>query len=515
MKRVCALSCLSLLSVAALGQFPSYAVRQLSQTPLSAFPGSPSTAANIFGYVSPSGREYVTLGLRNGTAIVEVTNPSLPQLVAHIPGPVSLWHENTVLGDYCYSISDSTGVGIQIIDLRNVDSGVAPLVATYTGNGMATVHTIQADLQTKRLFANGGTRNFAILDASNPTALTEIGRWTTKYVHDCLVRNHTTGPWAGRQIAYLFCGTAGLYIVDTTDAANIQVKSILNYYPGSANAGKFYSHSASITPDLKYLIVHDELDEVNNISGGSMKTFVIDVEDIENPQVVSTFNNPAGYIDHNSMLVEGFLFLASYKSGLRIYDARTLPGLSESGWIDTHLTSGGGTWEGDWGVYAGFPSGNVAISDINQGLIMVDPSEAVNRGAPFTGGSVNGAVSGTLANLRLPDGKVVTCGYATNVSVFAETTISPRTNLKVTLKARGEGGSLVIKLRNRTTNQLDEVGTMITQPTDTTLAVPNLPTATYVSSTGQVEARVEFVTFTKTGTRTPARIDMLRFDVTP
>ncbi len=505
----------ALISASSMAQFPRYGIRQLSQIPLADFAGSPSSAGNIFGYVSPSGREYATIGLRNGTAIVEITNPLLPVTLNHIPGPSSLWHENTVLGDYCYAISDQTGVGIQIIDLRNVDTGSAPLVATYTGNSMATVHTIQPDPQTQRLFANGGTRNFAILDASNPVALTEIGRWTTKYVHDSLIRNHTTGPWAGRQIAYLFCGSAGIYIVDTTNPASIQVKGILNYYPGSANAGKFYCHSASITPDNRYLFVNDELDELNNIAGGSMRTFVVDVGNIENPTVVATFNSGVNSIDHNSQLINGYLFLSAYKAGLRIYDARNPLNLSEVGWIDTHQTVPVGTWEGDWGIYAKFPSGNAAISDINQGLILVDPSEAVGLGAPLTGGQFSGTTVGGIAELRKSDNNYLSMGGRARVfTVFGETTIAPRAKLDVTLEARGTA-TLTVALRNRSTNQMDNVGTLVLNRSEATVVIPDLNSATYVSPTGQIEARVTTSGSASIGLLSPLKVDMLRFDVKP
>jgi len=516
MKRLSVLA-LAIVSSAVFAQFPSRGIRQLSQIPLASFPGAPTSAANIYGYVSPSGREYATVGLRNGTGIVEITNPSLPSIVAHIPGPSSLWHENTVLGDYCYSIADSTGNGIQIIDLRNVDGGVAPLVGTYNGNNTQNVHTIQGDAQTRRLFQNGGTRNgCAILDASNPTSLTEIGRWNTKYVHDCVVRNYTSGPWAGKQIVFLCCGTAGLYIADTTNPAAIQTLGSLNYYPGTANAGKFYCHSASITPDFKYLIVNDELDEVNNIAGGSMRTFVVDVQNLASPTVVAMFNSGVTSIDHNSQLLNGFLFLSAYQAGLRIYDAHNPLALFESGWIDTHQTVPQGTWEGDWGVYANFPSGTAAISDINQGLILVDPSEAIDLGAPLTSATFTGANSGTMADLRKSDDKYVATGTNFTASVFAETTMTPRTKLKVTVEAKGESaGTIVISLRNRTTNQMDVIGTMSPPSSDTTLVIPDLSSSTYVSSTGIIEASINFQSFTRTGSRTPAKIDMLRFDVQP
>ena len=61
--------------------FESLNVDLLSQIPLNGFASNPSTASDCWGYVSPSGREYALVALRNALAVVEVTDPVL------IPGP--------------------------------------------------------------------------------------------------------------------------------------------------------------------------------------------------------------------------------------------------------------------------------------------------------------------------------------------------------------------------------------------------------------------------------------------
>lgn len=501
-----------------LGQYPANGVRLLSHIGLPLFPGSPTTGAAIYGYTSPSGREYATIGLRNGTGIVEITNPTNPVQVAHIPGPVTLWHENVVLGNYCYSVSDSTGIGIQIIDLSAVDTGFVQVSAVYAGNNMATVHTIEADTATKRLFANGGTRNFAILDASNPTVLTEIGRWTTKYVHDSVIRNFSSGPNAGKQIAFLCCGTNGLYIVDVTNPANIIQKGVLNYYPGAANAGKFYCHSASLTPDGHYLLVNDEFDEGSNITG-SCTTIVVDVSDITAPTVVSRFESGVNTIDHNSNLRDGFLFLSAYKAGMRIYNAANPLGLSEVGFIDTYPSATDDlTYNGDWGVFAQFPSGNVVLSDIDVGLFVVDPTEAMGLGAPLTGANLSAlAAQGPLANLRRSDDRYVLIRNFRKqpLRVFAETTISPRTSLTARVEAHGMG-LLTLAVKNRITGGFDVLGSLSLGSTDTTLTVNGLSTATYVSPEGQIEAEVRHTSPPLLNPdRLVVRIDTVSFHVTP
>lgn len=515
MRRVLVVALAAVAAMSAGQQFPKYGVRLLDSVGLDAFTGSPTSAAAIYGYTAPSGREYATIGLRNGTGIVEITDPENPVVVAHIPGPTTLWHENVVLGNYCYSVSDSTGIGIQVIDLSDVDNGNVTVPAVYTGNETATVHTIEADAQTQRLFANGGTRNFAILDASNPTALTEIGRWTTKYVHDSVIRNYTSGPWAGRQIAFLCCGTAGLYIADVTNAASIVVLGTLNYYPGAGSVGKFYCHSASLTPDNRYLLVNDEFDEKQNLTA-SATTIVVDVQDLENPTVVNRFRSGVNTIDHNSMLRNGFLFLAAYKAGVRIYDARNAPNLSEVGYFDSYPSATDDqSYDGDWGVFANFPSGNIVISDINTGLYILDPSEAIGLGAPLIGANIAGSgAMGTLADLKRSDNKWVSfTNLASPITVFAETTISPRTTLRVTLEALGSE-TLSLYLRNQLTQTLDLIGSFSLTGTEETFIAPLKQAAAYVSATGQIECMIQPAGVgSRTGIRN--RIDMVRFDVLP
>lgn len=470
-------------------QYQRDGVRFLSRIALSEFPGSPSTGAGISGYTSPSGREYATMGVRNGTAIIEVTNPNAPVIRAHIPGPSSLWHENAVLGDYCYSVTEGDG-GIQVIDLRNIDLGIATLVATYTGNGLDNVHTIQADPATNRLYVNGSNRGFLVLDASNPTSLVEVGRWTTKYVHDMVVRNFTSGPNAGKQIAYLCCGVSGLYIVDITNPGSMVQRGTLNYYPGAPV--NFYCHSGALSPDGKYLMINDEFDENRDLTN-SCTTIVVDVENLSSPTVVNRFESGINTIDHNSHLRDGYLFLSAYKAGVRVYDARNLPSLSEVGFFDTYPSStNANSYDGNWGVFAGFASGNIVLSDINSGLFVLDPSEAIGQGAPLTGFNVTlGVPIGTLADLRYSDNKrlVVTQSTRHDVVVFAQTTRSAKNQVDLAIEAKGSGRMNVL-VKNQATGAYQLVGGMALTVTEQVYNFNNLTAANFVNSSGQIEIRL-------------------------
>ena len=66
------------------GQFPCRNLDFPVAGPLAQFSSRPVSAANVWGFVDLNdNREYAVLGLRNGTAIVEVTDPANPREVDH------------------------------------------------------------------------------------------------------------------------------------------------------------------------------------------------------------------------------------------------------------------------------------------------------------------------------------------------------------------------------------------------------------------------------------------------
>ena len=86
------------------GQFPCRNVDFLAQIPLNSFSSQPSSAANLWGFVDlNTGREYAFMGLQNGVAVVDVTNPEAPEQVASASGSATTWRDMKV-----YQIYDST-----------------------------------------------------------------------------------------------------------------------------------------------------------------------------------------------------------------------------------------------------------------------------------------------------------------------------------------------------------------------------------------------------------------------
>ncbi|MBA2322101.1 MAG: choice-of-anchor B family protein, partial [Deltaproteobacteria bacterium] len=138
-----------------------------------------------------------------------------------------------------------------------------------------------------------------------------------------------------------------------------------------------YTHQGWLDWNNGLFYVNDEGDERSG-SVDSTTTYVFDVSDIYNPVLVSAFTNGVRSIDHNLVFRDGFVFEANYMSGLRIYDARLDPiAPVEVGYVDTYPAADANQFNGAWGVYAGLPSGTILVGDIDGGLFVIDPADAM------------------------------------------------------------------------------------------------------------------------------------------
>ena len=73
---------------------------------------------DIWGYVAPNGDEYALLGCRDGTSVIDVSDPANPVERAFIPGAVSVWRDIRTYGSYAYVVTEATA-GFQVINNRH------------------------------------------------------------------------------------------------------------------------------------------------------------------------------------------------------------------------------------------------------------------------------------------------------------------------------------------------------------------------------------------------------------
>ncbi|MCZ6776302.1 MAG: choice-of-anchor B family protein, partial [Ignavibacteria bacterium] len=251
---------------------------------------------DCWGYAAPDGREYALLGVRNGTSIIDITDPSNSAEVAFISSNFSTWKDIKTYQNYAYVVNESGG-GLQIIDLSNLPDS-ATLTATY--NGFSTSHNIYIDEIAGILYAEGNSsepvRVLSLADPLNPVQISSFGI----ECHDI---------YAQDSVAFVSEGTMGSFgIYDMSNPASPTFLQRINV----PSAG--YCHNAWLTEDGNHLITTEETSE---------KTAKMwNIQDINNIALVDEYLGGSG-LAHNAMITDEYVYLSHYESGLKVLDIAT------------------------------------------------------------------------------------------------------------------------------------------------------------------------------------------------
>ncbi len=171
---------------------------------------------DIWGYVDPSGTEYALLGVRSGTSIIDLSDPTNPVEVAFIPGPQSIWRDIKVHEQYAYTVTEQTGSGqgLQIIDLSDLPNS-ATLINTID-TWFERAHNIFIDNGYAYVIGTEGGGGMHILDLSDPINPARTAYYTgSNYIHDVYVWNDTV----------VACAEDTYDLVDVSDKSNPQLIS--------------------------------------------------------------------------------------------------------------------------------------------------------------------------------------------------------------------------------------------------------------------------------------------------
>lgn len=329
-----------------------------------------SSGNDCWGYVSPSGREYAFMGLYHHVAIVEITDPRNPVHFASISHPGSSWSDIKTYRHYAY-VGNETGGYIQVLDLGDIDNHNVAVVGT---GGPPQTHNLAMD-ETSGYLYTCGSRNVSsgliAMDVfTDPTAPLIVGSFRGNYIHDAEFVTHETGQYAGRQICYGAAAGDGVVIIDVTDKKNMFKTAERSY------TGVDYAHQCWLSPNRQFLYLNDEGDELSG-RASTTRTLIFDVSNINNPVYVTDFSTGLRATDHNLYMRDTFIFEANYRSGLHIFDAANPIAPRHIGFFDTYPANDNAGYQGAWSVYPFFPSGTVIVSDIQRGLFILDPSEAL------------------------------------------------------------------------------------------------------------------------------------------
>ena len=322
--------------------------------------------------------EVVLFGRSDGTTIIDVTDPVNPVILSNVPTATvpSLWRDIKVIGDVAFIVSEAGEHGMQIVDLSSLPGmepgGAVGTFAHYTGFGNA--HNVVANPATGFVYGvgtdtfNGGLHVVDVNEPSNPML---VGSWDEDYIHDAqaVIYNGPDEEHQGQEIVLAFSGYSGFHVIDATDKSDIQTLSSIQ------DSSWVYVHQGWFTEDQRFVFMNDEIDESSGVADWT-RTWVIDVQDLDNPVVVGFHEGTHPVTDHNLYTHEGRVYAANYYAGIQVFDIVN-PEAAELEMVahfDTNPFSNQvGTSGGAWNVYPFFDSGNIAISTQSH-FFMVRPS---------------------------------------------------------------------------------------------------------------------------------------------
>lgn len=360
------------------GGYPCHLVDLMSFIPLTQL-NAGNNMNDIWGWTDPaSGREFALGGMAAGTCFVEITDPVNPIFLGWLPTHTvsSLWRDIKVYEHYAYIVSEAGGHGMQVFDLNQLLNVANPPIqfgesAHYQGFGNA--HNVAINEETGFAYAIGSNSfsgGLHIVNIQNPLNPVIAGGFSQDgYTHDCqaVVYHGPDADYQGREIVFA-SNTDAVTIVDVQDKSDCQLIST-NPYIGSE-----YTHQCWLTPDHKYLLVCDELDEMYN--GHNTRTYVWDCYDLNNPILLGYFQSSSTAIDHNLYTLDNFVYGSNYRAGLRILDAVDVENnnLYEIAFFDVVPENDNPEFSGSWSNYPYFPSGMVVATSMYGGLFVLKPS---------------------------------------------------------------------------------------------------------------------------------------------
>jgi choice-of-anchor B domain-containing protein len=341
--------------------------------------GEGAEGNDSWGWTDPeTGNEYALIGMTTSTAFVDVTDASNPIFLGRLLTATdnSLWRDVKVYNNHAFIVSEAPGHGMQVFDLtrlRNVANPPETFTADALYTGFGKAHNIVINEDSGFAYAVGsdtfsGGPHF--VNIQNPVSPVAAGGYADDaYSHDAQVVTYN-GPdadYTGKEIL-IGSNEDQVVIVDVTDkSAPVQISTI-DY----SNIG--YTHQGWFTENMEYFLLGDEVDEID--FGVNSRTLVFDFTDLDNPLFHMEYLGPTAAIDHNGYVVGDIFYIANYTAGVRAIDISNISSavMVETGFFDTYIPDNSTSFHGAWNIYPFFESGNILVSDIEGGMLIVRPS---------------------------------------------------------------------------------------------------------------------------------------------
>lgn len=360
------------------GNFPCNGIDFVSRVSLNSM--SASAGNDCWGWTDPTtGKEYAIMGTAENTSFIDVSDAENPVLLGSLPAATSpsSWRDVKVYNNHAFIVSEATGHGMQIFDLtklRNVTSAPVSFTADTNFTSFGNSHNIAINENTGYAYAIG-TSNFLggphFVNIQNPLSPQDEGGYSAQgYSHDAQIITYN-GPdtdYSGKEI-FIGSNETKVVFVDVTDKENPVFISDINY------SNVRYTHQGWVDESQTYFFLGDELDEIN--IGFNTRTIIFDITDLDSPIIHFEYTGPTNAIDHNGYIKGNEFYLANYTAGVRIIDVSDIENknITETAFFDSYPQNNDADFNGAWSVYPFFESGNILISDINSGLIVVRKSD--------------------------------------------------------------------------------------------------------------------------------------------
>lgn len=398
------------------GNFQCDSVDLLGHLALTDFSSSPSEGNDIWGFLDlNTGREYAVMGVRNGTAVIDVTDTDNLVEVGFAPGDATTWRDIKVhqffdgganrFRAYAYITADSATNRLTVIDLSNLPLGISVVgeqtneraahnVAIANVNFATGVAQPPFDVQLLTGGSNLDGGAFRSYTLGNPESPSLQAQSPGGYMHDgaSFVVDDSRAP--------SICGRAACQVIADFNEGSFELYDYDNGASTLLSSTTYpqanYVHSGWSSEDTNFLFVHDELDEQR--AGLNTTVRVFDISNAFAPNLAATWTGPTGAVDHNGFARGNRYYMSNYTRGLTVLDITDPSSPSQIGFFDTFPSGNGASFNGAWGVYPFLPSGKILISDIDSGLyVLRDTAPAANGQLALAAQAVGGVEGDQLS----------------------------------------------------------------------------------------------------------------------
>ena len=314
--------------------------------------------------------EYAVLGTTFGTHFFDVSDPSditeVYRVAGKTQGGAIIHRDFHDYNGFLYGVADEGAQStLQVMDMSFLPDSVS--IVYDSKEFIRRSHNIFIDSSSAIMYScisDGDNVSFSplrLFDISDPTQpviisdFREIGNFRFTQVHDAYVKNDT---------AYLNCGPGGFIMADFTDPVNpVNIVSLgSSDYPQSG-----YNHSGWLSEDGETYFMADE----NH--GRDIKVF--DMTDLPDIKLLDTIDASASHnfsIPHNQVVAGNYLYSSYYYDGLQVWDIEDPENIIRVMHYPTSTVTPRDNFEGSWGVYPFLPSGIILVSDMQEGLFVLD-----------------------------------------------------------------------------------------------------------------------------------------------